>query len=130
MIIARPIGVEATLQLFVGRVLRGAEALLAGQLGGLVFHRLRELHGALGDRLEADGAREGLDTRKWTDQASVERYTTEVVVPRFGGALVLLDRQQTGPGSPSSPDDYGTTRTAGGTAPAAKRDPLDDDVPF
>jgi single-strand DNA-binding protein len=70
-----------------------------------------------------------LATRKWTDQQNVERYSTEVVVPRFGGALVLLDRQQNGPGSPASPEDYGTTRTRG-DAPPAKRDPLDDDVPF
>ncbi|TXL72520.1 single-stranded DNA-binding protein [Vineibacter terrae] len=71
-----------------------------------------------------------LATRKWTDQQKVERYTTEVVVPRFGGALVLLDRQQTGPGSPSSPDDYGTTRASGAGGAPAGRDPLDDDVPF
>lgn len=41
-------------------------------------------------------------------------------------AIVLLDRQQNG--SPSSQDDYGTTRHAG--APRQRRDPLDDDVPF
>jgi len=69
-----------------------------------------------------------LATRKWTDKDNIERYTTEVVVPRFGGAIVLLDKQQNGPGFPSSPDDYGTTRAAG--APAARRDPLDDEVPF
>jgi single stranded DNA-binding protein len=32
-----------------------------------------------------------LATRKWTDQSGQERYTTEVVVPRFGGALTMLD---------------------------------------
>ena len=29
-----------------------------------------------------------LSTRKWTDQSGQERYTTEVVIPRFGGWLV------------------------------------------
>src|SRR4051812_28201198 len=32
-----------------------------------------------------------LATRKWTDQGGQERYTTEVVIPRFGGALTMLD---------------------------------------
>src|SRR5262249_25523057 len=32
-----------------------------------------------------------LATRKWTDQSGQERYTTEVVIPRFGGALTMLD---------------------------------------
>src|SRR5215210_6685731 len=31
-----------------------------------------------------------LQTRKWTDKDGQERYTTEVVVPRFGGELTLL----------------------------------------
>lgn len=33
-----------------------------------------------------------LQTRKWMDATQVERYTTEVVVPRFRGELTLLDR--------------------------------------
>ncbi|GFE98174.1 single-stranded DNA-binding protein [Gluconobacter sp. Gdi] len=32
-----------------------------------------------------------LRTRKWTDQGGQEHYTTEVVVDRFKGELVLLD---------------------------------------
>ncbi|NHN83472.1 single-stranded DNA-binding protein [Acetobacter musti] len=32
-----------------------------------------------------------LQTRKWTDQSGQERYTTEVVLDRFRGELVLLD---------------------------------------
>ncbi|HJQ55395.1 MAG TPA: single-stranded DNA-binding protein [Vineibacter sp.] len=77
-----------------------------------------------------------LATRKWTDRDNQERYTTEIVVPRYGGTLALLDRQQSGPGTPASADDYGTTRTRStgpGQArePAAGGDPLpDDEVPF
>ncbi len=33
-------------------------------------------------------------TRKWTDKSAVERYSTEVVLPRFGGELVLLGGKQ------------------------------------
>lgn len=32
-----------------------------------------------------------LQTRKWTDQSGVEKYTTEVVLQGFGGNLTLLD---------------------------------------
>lgn len=32
-----------------------------------------------------------LQTRKWQDQAGIERYTTEVVLSRFRGELALLD---------------------------------------
>lgn len=37
-----------------------------------------------------------LQTRKWTDQQGVEKYTTEIVVQPFGGNLILLDRKQDG----------------------------------
>ncbi|MCT6856229.1 single-stranded DNA-binding protein [Bombella pollinis] len=37
-----------------------------------------------------------LRTRKWTDQQGVEKYTTEVVIDRFRGNLVLLDGQRSG----------------------------------
>lgn len=33
-----------------------------------------------------------LQTRKWTDQGGQERYTTEVVVPRFKGEMTMLSR--------------------------------------
>lgn len=32
-----------------------------------------------------------LQTRKWTDQAGVEKYSTEIVLTGFGGTLVMLD---------------------------------------
>lgn len=37
-----------------------------------------------------------LRTRKWTDQQGMERYTTEVVIDRFRGELVLLDSARSG----------------------------------
>lgn len=37
-----------------------------------------------------------LKTRKWNDSQGVERYTTEVVLDRFRGELVLLDPQNSG----------------------------------
>jgi single-strand DNA-binding protein len=41
-----------------------------------------------GRKVYIEGA---LQTRKWTDQQGQERYTTEVVIGRFRGELVLLD---------------------------------------
>jgi single-strand DNA-binding protein len=32
-----------------------------------------------------------LQTRKWTDQSGSDRYTTEVVLQKFHGELILLD---------------------------------------
>lgn len=34
-----------------------------------------------------------LQTRKWTDQSGMERYTTEVVIGRFKGELTMLDNR-------------------------------------
>jgi hypothetical protein len=53
-------------------------------------------------------ARNRRQTRKWTDQAGQERYTTEVVIGRFRGELTML----------SSSGGEGTDRDRG-TAPAS-----------
>lgn len=46
-----------------------------------------------------------MQTRKWTDQAGEEKYTTEIVVPSFGGYLELLDSPagRSGNGEAQSP---------------------------
>jgi single-strand DNA-binding protein len=82
-----------------------------------------------------------LQTRKWTDQGGQERYTTEVVLQRFRGELVLLGgRGEEGASAP--PDDYGEpaagpARGAGGPARGGGQrrqeqslDDLDDEIPF
>lgn len=84
-----------------------------------------------------------LSTRKWTDQSGQERYTTEVVIPRFGGALTMLDGRGDGAGGGASmgggmDDDYGGPPSGGGGGssggggrPAARnKAELDDDIPF
>ncbi|ACI50333.1 single-strand binding protein [Gluconacetobacter diazotrophicus PA1 5] len=59
-----------------------------------------------------------LQTRKWTDQSGQERYTTEVVIDRFRGELVLLDSNRGG----ESGDDAGGGGYGGGySAPSAPR---------
>lgn len=63
-----------------------------------------------------------LQTRKWTDQQGVEKYSTEVVLQKFRGELTLL-----GGKADSGSDDY--------QAPAQHKQPeqsfeLDDEIPF
>jgi single-strand DNA-binding protein len=79
-----------------------------------------------------------LSTRKWTDQSGQERYTTEVVIPRFGGALTMLDGRSGGeggaPGGGMDDDAGGGAPPSGGGGgrPAARggKAELDDDIPF
>ena len=77
-----------------------------------------------------------LSTRKWTDQSGQERYTTEAVIPRFGGALTMLDGRSgggEGGGAGGMDDDMGGSAppsTAGRPAARASKAELDDDIPF
>ena len=76
-----------------------------------------------------------LATRKWTDQGGQDRYTTEVVLPRFGGALTMLDTRGGGDGGgASSGEDYGSdpspAPSGGGSARGKPPGDLDDDIPF
>ena len=74
-----------------------------------------------------------LQTRKWQDNAGVDRYTTEVVLQNYNGQLTLLDGR-------SSQDD-GSSREAHNKAKASGYQPegrqikqfekdLDDEIPF
>jgi single-strand DNA-binding protein len=78
-----------------------------------------------------------IQTRKWTDQSGNDRYTTEIVLQRFRGELVLLDsREGAGGGRGAFNEDFddlggGTPqRTQQRPQPAAFDTDLDDDVPF
>jgi single-strand DNA-binding protein len=77
-----------------------------------------------------------LQTRKWTDQSGNDKYTTEVVLQRFRGELVLLDARGEGGGSGGSYGDEFGGGSSGGSQrqqrpqPAAFDSDLDDDVPF
>jgi single-strand DNA-binding protein len=76
-----------------------------------------------------------IQTRKWTDQSGADRYSTEIVLQRFRGELVLLDRREGGGGGDDYGSGYGNLSDAGTSRPASKPQPafdsdLDDDVPF
>ena len=93
-----------------------------------------------------------LQTRKWTDQQGVEKYSTEVVLQRFRGELTILDSRGGGgsdyaeeePGQIRSGGDFGrsapmerrpapaqSSSFGGGSAGGGSRyGDLDDDIPF
>ncbi len=70
-----------------------------------------------------------LQTRKWTDQSGTEKYTTEVVLPRFRGELTMLDSRAEAEarGVPSGPAPAASDRPAQAGAGA---DEFDDEIPF
>ena len=92
-----------------------------------------------GSKVYLEGA---IQTRKWQDQSGQDKYSTEIVLQRFRGELVLLDSRGDGGGGGGArggggdfADDFGGgsgggTRTQSRPQPAAFDTDLDDDVPF
>lgn len=58
-----------------------------------------------------------IQTRKWTDNAGVEKYSTEIVLQKFRGELVLLGKAEGGEGAPAKSSDVASAD-------------LDDEIPF
>jgi single-strand DNA-binding protein len=97
-----------------------------------------------GSKVYVEGA---LQTRKWTDNAGVEKYSTEVVLTRFKGELTMLDGARDGarsnagdpvyddaytggaPGAGGDSPRYGGTGASSSRGRAATND-LDDEIPF
>jgi single-strand DNA-binding protein len=73
-----------------------------------------------------------LQTRKWTDQSGQERYSTEVVLQRFRGEMVILDSRTDAEGGAGYDRESASTAPAGaGREPASQStDDLDDEIPF
>src|SRR4051812_15648886 len=87
-----------------------------------------------------------LQTRKWTDQSGVEKYSTEVVLQNFNSTLTMLDGRNGGSGSGSGGsfgDDGGGDFGSSGPSSAPPRravaaasggggrgGDMDDDIPF
>ncbi len=102
-----------------------------------------------GSKVYIEGA---LQTRKWTDQAGVEKYSTEIVLQGFNSVLTMLDgapgqggggggnvssgRDDWGGGAGGGRDDFAGAPSGfgGGGSSGGGRggfaDDLDDDVPF
>jgi single-strand DNA-binding protein len=87
-----------------------------------------------GAKVYLEGA---LQTRKWTDQSGVEKYSTEVVLQGFNSTLTMLDGRSGGGGGSGS-DEMGDFGSGGPVSSAPKRavaagarnSDMDDDIPF
>jgi single-strand DNA-binding protein len=79
-----------------------------------------------------------LQTRKWTDQSGVEKYSTEVVLQGFNSNLTMLDGRGGGGGSLASDDQGGDFGASGpssapprrAVAAGSRNSDMDDDIPF
>ncbi len=88
-----------------------------------------------GAKLYIEGA---LQTRKWTDNAGQERYTTEVVLQRFRGELTMLDGGRSGGSEGGFSSDMpeedaprpASRPAARASAGAGASKELDDEIPF
>ncbi len=109
------------------------------------WHRVVIFNEPLG-RIAQDYLRKGskvyiegqLQTRKWTDQQGQEKYTTEIVLQRFRGEMVLLDSRGSdgggGGGNHGGGSSYGGSSggdfESGSGGGSSSSDVLDDEIPF
>ena len=73
-----------------------------------------------------------LQTRKWTDNNGVDKYTTEVVIPNYSGVLTMLDSRSSQSAisdDNSSQIDSAADEALGGSDNSTAEQ-LDDDIPF
>ena len=94
-----------------------------------------------GSKLYIEGK---LQTRKWTDRDGNDKYTTEVVLQGFGGALTMLDGRNDGGGARmgggggynqdsggyGNQGSQGQSRSASAQEGPAENFDLDDEIPF
>ena len=75
-----------------------------------------------------------LQTRKWTDQQGVEKYTTEVVLARYRGELTMLGGRDGGAPMQDSMQDSRQAPAQSASSmpepPMAPQNAIDDDIPF
>lgn len=83
-----------------------------------------------GSKVYLEGA---LQTRKWTDQSGVDKYSTEVVLQGFNSTLTMLDSRNDGQQASSGGGSYNQQPdqqpSSGGGQPNFSQE-LDDEVPF
>lgn len=87
-------------------------------IGGIAKQYLRK-----GSKVFLEGA---LQTRKWQDSNGNDKYSTEIVLQKFRGELVLLDgrRDEQGGGEQRA------QQPARQAQPAYAEEDLDDDIPY
>ena len=72
-----------------------------------------------------------LQTRKWTDNNGVDKYTTEVVIPNYSGVITMLDsRAQSSVSEENTSQLDSAADEALGGSDNSTAEQLDDDIPF
>ena len=79
-----------------------------------------------------------LQTRKWTDQSGVEKYSTEVVLQGFNSNLTMLEGRSGGGGGGYAEEgggDFGSSspaprRVAAAAGGGGRNGDMNDDIPF
>ncbi|MCH6591149.1 MAG: single-stranded DNA-binding protein [Proteobacteria bacterium] len=88
-----------------------------------------------GSKVYIEGA---LQTRKWTGNDGIEKYSTEVVLQRYRGELTMLDSRGAGSGEYAAGEAGGGTEheataagaETGGPGAGPSGGDLDDEIPF
>ena len=89
--------------------------------------RIAEQYLKKGSKVYLEGQ---LQTRKWTDQSGVDKWTTEIVLQRYRGELTMLDGRRDGGDRPYESESEGSAAGAGAGAGADPGADLDDEIPF
>ena len=90
----------------------------------VIFGKLAEIAGEYlrkGSQVYFEGQ---LRTRKWTDNAGVDKYTTEIVIQQMGGVMQMIGGKR---------DDSQQPRQQGqqqGARGGQQQPPMTDDIPF
>lgn len=101
----------------------------------VLFGKLAEVAGEYlrkGSQVYIEGQ---LRTRKWTDNAGVEKYTTEIVVGMNGVMQMLGGKQESKPqqsgwGQHQQPNQQQKSRNPASSAPNEPPEDFDDSIPF
>lgn len=65
------------------------------------LNKVIEAYVKKGSKVYLEGS---LQTRKWTDKDGAEKYSTEIVLQKFNGVLVLLDGRASAPAAGGNDD--------------------------
>jgi len=89
-------------------------------LAGIVKNYVKK-----GTKLYIEGS---LQTRKWTDNQGVEKYTTEIVLQNFNSTLQILDnRGGASSGDSYQKDNYSSAKSSSNNVSVEEHD---DEIPF
>ena len=95
----------------------------------VIFGKLAEIAGEYlrkGSQVYFEGQ---LRTRKWTDNAGVDKYTTEIVIQQMGGVMQMIGGKRDDGGQKQKPQP-GQQQGGWGQPQQPSQPPMTDDIPF